>query len=215
MTQLIWKNKVILDLRGESINPYWHVPFALQSLIGEIHVAIQIVSLHEPYFEHRTSGKGEHTHELGIATIETVIVAIVAERALKSLFAQTSPNDKPPRSRKHTLRDIFDKLDTSVQQAVESRFGNMPIEWEQYFEGGNVTGNDVAHILEVTNTTFNDWRYSMEPKSTPDALSMPKALLRASAAVWMVCASEILKWQHPQTTQSQMDSLCDLLPKPS
>lgn len=76
-------------LGGPSANRSWNVPLALHSLCGEIEAAHLLVQAHEPLLRHRLAGSKQAFTELGIATMCVVITSLIAERAIKTLIAQT------------------------------------------------------------------------------------------------------------------------------
>ena len=82
-------------LGGPSANPYWNVPLALKSLCGEIEGAKTLIQAHDPLLSHRLAGFKETLTELGIAAMCVVTTGLIAERAIKTLIAQTKPLEKP------------------------------------------------------------------------------------------------------------------------
>ena len=176
-------NRDILYLGGRSINPHWHVPLTLHSLEGEIVASMSLIDKMEPYLQLRLNGNGEHTHELGLSVAAIVLTAHVAELSLKSLLAQTHPTEKPRVFGQHELSKLFCALDDLVQSEVEEQFVTMPPEWEEYI--GKEYGDSVAKIFSISDNSFVDWRYVMENGASG---GMPEGVLKAAAAVRIVCA---------------------------
>ena len=175
-----------IDLRGPSANPNWHVPRALHSLEGEIEVAKKVIEMWEPYLNHRLAGNKEHTNELGIVTAAIMLTSVIAERAIKTLIAQTQPNIEPKHI--HKLITLFKKLDPSVQQEVQSQFETLPAVWQQYSDD-----TSIEKVLQIADASFVDWRYTMEPKATTGGI--PKPVLKAAVAFKMVCWAHLQAWQ--------------------
>ena len=129
-----------LYLGGPSINPYWNVPLALHSLEGEIETARKIIELWEPLLNHRLAANEEHLHELGTATVAVMVTAVIAERGLKSLIAQTQPTVKPPTGRNgHKLDYLFGQLEPSLQLLATSKSGTHWDPRDQVLDGGLVS----------------------------------------------------------------------------
>ena len=146
----------------------------------------------DPLLNHRTAGNKEHLQELGTATIAVIVTSAIAERALKSLIAQTQPNVKPPSGRDgHDLRMLFGKLYPQVQQQLKTHLETMPDIWAQYWEGDNI-----EEVFRIADTNFVDWRYTMEPKAVSGAI--PKGVLKAAVAVKTVCWAYLKIWQIQQ-----------------
>lgn len=186
----VWEN---LDLEGKylggpSRNPHWHIPRALHSLCGEIEAADILIHAHEPLLQHRVGGHKEATTELGIATACVVMTSLIAERAIKTLIAQTRPQDSPPRG--HSLSELFGRhLPHAIQDEVQRTFESLPSFWPHYLETSTVQG-----VLRTTTSNFVDWRYTMEPKSVTGGLPMP--LLKVAVAVTLAAIDRLTEWQR-------------------
>ena len=175
-----------IHLGGPSINSNWHVPRSLHSLEGEIEAAKKVIELWEPYLNYRIAMNKEHPNELGCATVAVMVTAIVAERALKSLIAQTQPNVAPPK--KHRLCTLFGQLSSLVQQELQTQFKTLPSVWQEYWEG-----DCIEKVFHIADNAFVDWRYTMEPKAVTGGI--PKGVLKATVAVRMVCLAHLQVWQ--------------------
>lgn len=181
-------------LGGPSINRHWNVPRALHSLEGEIEAARKLIEIWEPLLHHRVAGNKEHPNELGTATAAVVLTSIAAERAIKSLIAQTQPNVKPwqlpgLKSREHhELSKLFGKLQPEQQRECQTQFQQLPTFWLEYWEG-----DEIEEVFRIANSSFVDWRYTMEPKATTGGI--PKGVLKAGVAVKLVCWRHLRSWQ--------------------
>lgn len=175
-------------LGGRSPNPHWHVPRALHSLFGEVNTAYWLVNRWAPQMEHRLQTGKWLTEELGTATICITAISAIAERAIKTLIAQTQP-DAPERS--HKLADLFNELDSATKSAVRMEFDALPRLWEDEYLSSSDT---VDSLLRTANTNFVDWRYTMEPEATGGG--MPKPLLAVCAATTVVGIKMLREWQR-------------------
>ena len=178
---------------GPSANPYWSIPLALKSLCGEIEGARILIQAHEPLLNHRLEGFKETLTELGIATICIVTTGLIAERAIKTLIAQTKPLEKPW-SRKdaiggHNLSGLFGKrLNADDQAAVQHQLETLPSFWKHYADTSSVD-----EILKIASDNFVDWRYAMEPKGVTGGV--PKPLLKVAVAITLVSIHRLTQWQ--------------------
>ena len=181
-------------LGGPSVNTHWNVPRALHSLEGEVEAARKVIEVWEPFLQHRLAGNKEHPYELGIATTAVILTSIVAERAIKSLIAQMQPGVKPwqlpglkPREH-HELSKLFGKLQPEHQRECQSQFQQLPAFWLEYWDG-----DEIEDVFGIANSSFVDWRYTMEPKATTGGI--PKGVLKAAVAVKLVCWRHLDSWQ--------------------
>ena len=184
----------VLIFGADSVNPYWHVPAALQSLEGEILAAQNAIAEWEPYLAYRLSGNGEHIYERGMVTPCIIQTAIIAERAMKTLIAQTQPHANPKRT--HKLIQLYKALSTSVQQQVQMQYEALPESWARYAveNVGKHIESSVEAVMNQASDNFTDWRYTMERYSTTNGI--PKLLLKASVAIKFVCWRHLQAWQE-------------------
>ena len=185
----VWANLQLgaIYLGGPSANPHWHIPRALHSLYGEIEAADMLIRACEPLMGQRLAGDGEQTAELGIATTTVVLTSLIAERALKTLIAQTKPHAPVPHS--HELSALFGNgLDATEQDAVQRRLETLPRFWDNY-----AASSTAASVLDIASNNFVDWRYTMEPRKVTGG--MPKPLLAAAIAVTLVGIERLTQWQ--------------------
>ena len=181
-------------LGGPSVNPHWNVPRALHSLEGEIEAARKVIEVWEPFLQHRLAGNKEHSYELGLATTAVILTSIVAERAIKSLIAQTKPVVKPwqlpglKRKEHHELSKLFGKLQPEQQRECQAQFQQLPAFWPEYWDG-----DEIEDVFRIANSSFVDWRYTMEPKATTGGI--PKGVLKAAVAVQLICCRHLNSWQ--------------------
>ena len=185
----IWANIHLgnMYLGGPSANPSWHVPRALHSLCGEIAAADTLIRSSEPLWSQRLADQREPITKLGVATTCVVVTALIAEKALKTIIAQTKPQGAPPHS--HKLSELFHKnLDVNEQEAVQRELESLPAFWGGYAE----TATALA-ILDTASTSFVEWRYAMERGATG---GMPKPLLTVAVAVTLVGMARLSEWQQ-------------------
>ena len=189
----------VLNFGADSVNPHWHVPAALQSLEGEILAAQNAIAEWEPYLAYRLSGNGEHIYERGMVTLCIIQTAIIAERAVKTLIAQTQPHANPKRTHgthgTHKLIQLYKALSTPVQQHVQMQYEALPESWARYAVEniGEEIESSVEAVMSQASDNFTDWRYTMERDRTTNGI--PKLLLKASVAIKFVC------WRHLQASQ--------------
>lgn len=183
----------VLNFAVNSVNPHWHVPAALQSLEGEIVAAQNSIAEWEPYLAYRLSGNSEHLYERGMVTTCIIQTAIIAERSIKTLIAQTQPKTNPKRT--HKLIVLYKNLSIPVQQQVQTQYETLPESWAQYAveKVGETIEDSVEAIMNLASDNFIDWRYTMERSRTTNGI--PKLLLKASVAIKFVC------WRHLQACQ--------------
>ena len=67
----------------------------------------------------------------------------------------------------------------------------MPAFWLEYWDG-----DEIEEVFRIANSSFVDWRYTMEPKATTGGI--PKGVLKAGFAVKMVCWRHLHGWQVSQ-----------------
>ena len=151
-------------LGGTSANQFWDVPLSLKSLCGEIEAAQILIQAHAPLMEQRLAGNEEMLTELGIATTCVVTTSLIAEKAIKTLIAQTKHREKPwspkllPGLKGHDLAGLFrQRLNSVDQEAVRHQLHTLPAFWNNYAETGSL-----EEILDIASNNFVDWRYAME-----------------------------------------------------
>ncbi len=168
---------------GPSINPHWHVPRALHSLEGEIDTAKRIIERLDSFLEQRIAGF-EHVHELGVVSTAIMVSALVAERALKSLIAQTQPTVQPKKT--HGLANLFAQLEAPVQEEIRAQYRMMQ-DWVAHYE-------DIEEVFSVASKSFEAWRYTMEDRTARGGI--PRDVLKAGAAVHAICFRYLRMWQR-------------------
>ena len=184
-----------VHLGGPSANPFWNVPLALHSLCGEIEAVQILIRAHLSLQNLRLAENKEATYELGMATMCVVTTSLIAERAIKTLVAQTKPQEKPwspklsAQFQGHELSALFrERLNSVDQEAVRNQLETLPIFWNHYAET-----RTVEDILEVANDNFVDWRYAMEPGGATGGLSKP--VLKVAFAFTLVGIERLTRWQ--------------------
>ena len=185
-------------LGGASANPFWNVPLALKSLCGEIEAAQILIQAHEPLLEHRLAGNEEVLTELGIATTCMVTTSLIAEKAIKTLVAQTKHREKPwsakllPGLKGHDLAALFSqRLNAADQDAVRRQLETLPPFWNHYAET-----RSLEEILDIASNNFDDWRYAVESGGATGGV--PKPLLKVSVAFTLVGINRLTQWQAMQ-----------------
>ena len=185
----LWDNipRGSVYLKGPSANPTWDVPLALHSLLGVLVAAEALVRLWEHDSGPRLSGEPESNCELGSVAACIVVTSYAAETALKTIVAQTKPNDEVPRT--HDLSELFHKhIPRQEQESIQHRLEALPNPWR------DVVGSSTAsNLLDIARTNFVDWRYVMEPKRAQDGI--PKPLLAVAIAVTLVGTDLLGSWQ--------------------
>lgn len=185
-------------LGGPSANPFWNVPLSLKSLCGEIEAAQILIQAHEPLLEHRLAGNDELLTELGIATTCVVTTSLIAEKAIKTLVAQTKHREKPwspkllPGLKGHDLAALFrQRLNPADQDAVQRQLETLPAFWNHYAET-----RSLEEILDIASNNFNTWRYAIERGGATGGV--PKPLLKVSVAFTLVGIDRLTQWQAIQ-----------------
>ena len=186
-------------LGGPSANPFWNVPFSLKSLCGEIEAAQFLIQAHAPLLEQRLADNEEMLTELGLATTCVVTTSLIAEKAIKTLVAQTKHREKPwsprllPGLKGHDLAALFrQRLNPTDQDAVQHQLETLPAFWNHYAET-----RSLEEILDIASNNFDDWRYAMEGGSPTGGI--PKPLLKVSVAFTLVGINRLTQWQAMQS----------------
>ena len=186
-------------LGGPSANPFWNVPFSLKSLCGEIEAAQFLIQAHAPLLEQRLAGNEEMLTELGLATTCVVTTSLIAEKAIKTLVAQTKHREKPwspkllPGLKGHDLAALFrQRLNPADQDAAQHQLEILPAFWNQYAET-----RSLEEILDIASNNFDDWRYAMEGGGPTGGI--PKPLLKVSVAFTLVGINRLTQWQAMQS----------------
>ena len=179
-----------VNLRGSSANPYWHVPRALHSALGEIEAAKHLISLWEPYRDHRLREGSEDTLELGLATCAVINTALIVEKALKTLLALQVSGSRPRRW--HSLNDLFDELEPNTKQDICVAFREVVRRNEGYWED-----DDFDSVLTTASATFVKWRYGAEPNGATGGIA--KGVLLAGLAIVCVGVTRLTQWRSKQT----------------
>ena len=171
----------------------------LQIYLATVLAAQNAIAEWEPYLAYRLSGNGEHIYERGMVTLCIIQTAIIAERAVKTLIAQTQPHANPKRTHgkhgTHKLIQLYKALSTPVQQHVQMQYEALPESWARYAveNVGEEIESSVEAVMNHASDNFTDWRYTMERDRTTNGI--PKLLLKASVAIKFVC------WRHLQASQ--------------
>ena len=191
-----------LDLTAPSVNSHWHVPHAIQSLIGETYLARRNFDIWQPYLAQRIEKGDEHAFERGIATSLIIQVSLVAERSIKTLLAQTDPSWNGVKE--HDLIILYRQLDYQDRRLIQAQFDH-PNFASNWLKVSDEKQSDVESLIDTAKRNFVDWRYSMERKRTGGGI--PGPLLKASAAVNLVCIWHLLRAQQVAPLVFPIDDL--------
>ena len=164
-----------VEMSETSVNPCWHVPYALLLLRGIEPSAKLLIDEADKLLEKNLAGQ-DHPETQGVVAAAVVSTAWAAEFALKTLLAQTRPTEKP---HGHSLVDLFEKLEPEIQ-----------VQAQTYLEDQNVFGEpdsdpDLRDILVKGSRNFVDWRYIPERQHTDSGV--PWALLNVTRALKNLC----------------------------
>lgn len=191
-----------LDLTGPSVNPHWHVPGSIHSLIGEIYVARRIFDLWQPYLRRRLDEHHSHTYERGVATSLIIQAGLITERSLKSLIAQTQP--KWEGTYEHDLWVLYSLLRTDDRIRIQTQFEHptFATQWRRFSDPND---NIAENIIKIAKRNFTDWRYTMERSRTSNGV--PGPLLKVAAAVNLVSIWHLLDGQESVGVSFPIDDL--------
>ena len=173
-------------LKGDGINAHWNVNRSLEMLQGLQSSAMLLIRDLDDHVEQRDSGGGKHPNMMGNAVAAIVLTSYAAEIALKTLHAQTKPNERPPRG--HCLLELYDELDPETKLEAQELIRKLkPMGSPQWF--GETP--DIRSSIEQGNTNFSDWRYLPEkPKMTG---GVPKVLVNIVRVMQHLCLRRVLE----------------------
>lgn len=176
-----------VKLEGKGKNRYWHIPRGLEVLQGALSSAMLLLEELDKHIELRDTKSEPHPDMLGNGAVATFVVAYLTEIAIKTLFAQINPLDKPPQG--HDLLDVFNFLSQETQREVQDMFENMePLGGDLNWLGEN---ESVKEILKIGRFNFNNWRYLMEKEEVTDGI--PKGLINVAQAIMIVCQKKVFQ----------------------
>ncbi len=174
-----------IHLEGDGVNTHWNVHRSLEMLQGLQNSAMLLIRELDDHVEQRDRGGGKHPNMIGNAVAAIVLTSYAAEIALKSLHAQTKPDEPPPRG--HYLLELYDQLDPETKLEAQDLIRKLkPIGSPQWI--GEAT--DIRSLIEQGNTNFSDWRYLPErPRMTS---GVPKVLVNIVQVIQHLCLQQAL-----------------------
>ena len=172
-------------LKGDGINAHWNVHRSLEMLQGLQNSAMLLIRELDDHIEQRDGGGGKHPNMTGNAVAVIVLTSYAAEIALKTLHAQTKPNEPPPRG--HYLLELYDELDPETKLEAQELIRKLkPIGSPQWIG----SAPDIRSLIQQGNTNFSDWRYLPEkPKMTS---GVPKVLVNIVQVIQHLCLQQVL-----------------------
>ena len=187
--------------QGPSVNPHWDVSIALKQLRGLQSAGKLLVEEVDRHFNRvGNSGCTSHPEARGMATAAVMVVSHAAEFALKTLYAQTHPKEKPKDLGTHDLAALFDELDPAIQAQAQKCLETLPVLGNSDWLGDEP---DLRLILEEDRGNFVEWRYV--PEQTSEWVkAAPHALLNAVQALGHLCRD--LTTGQSQSGRGQGDS---------
>ncbi len=170
--------------QGPSVNPHWDVSFALKQLRGLQSAGTLLVEEVDRHFTRVGDSRfTTHPESKGMATAAVMVVSYAAEFALKTLYAQTHPKEKPKDLGTHDLVALFDELDPAIQAQAQKCLETLPVLGNSDWLGDEP---DLRLILEEDSGNFVEWRYVPEQTSN-GVKAAPHALLNAVQALGHLC----------------------------
>ena len=166
------------------MNPHWNVHLSLELLQGLKRAGKLLIEELDKHIEQRDTGGGDHPDMKGNATAAILVTSYAVEIAIKTLHAQTKPNEKPPNG--HHLLYLFDELPQPAQAKAIHMLKTMPPVGHSNWVGEHP---DIREIIETGSANFTDWRYL--PESQKDK-GIPKGLINAAEALRRVCLEYVL-----------------------
>ena len=171
--------KNTLHITDHGVNSHWSVPKGLEDLQGLMKGAILLIEELDRQIVRRDKGERPLPEIIGIAACVTMVTSYATEIAIKTLIAQTKPEQKPPKS--HKLLYLFDQLDQDAQEKVQNTFNTMtPIGQPNWIDANG----SIRQMIEIGSANFVEWRYRPEKKSVSNGI--PKGLINVAEAVRIV-----------------------------
>lgn len=168
-----------VHLTGQGPNPHWNVHRSLELLQGLESAGFLLLQELDTHLAQRDFGKGKHPEMLGTATAAILLTSYGVEIAIKTLLAQTNPNESPPRG--HDLLALFDALDQETKVRADRMLRTVPA----IGQSGWVGGLNTRESLKSGSSNFTDWRYLSERPSVGGGV--PKVLINVMRALRAVC----------------------------
>ena len=172
-----------VHLPGVGINAQWNIHRSLEMLQGLQNSAMLLLREMDEHIEQRDSGDEQNPNMMGNAVAAVVLTSYAAEIAIKTLHAQTKPDEHPPRG--HFLLDLYDGLDPTVKAEAQQMICQLPPLGAQHWIG---EGPDIRELIKQGNSNFSEWRYLPE-KPRVDS-GVPKVLVNVVQVMQCLC----LQW---------------------
>ena len=157
-------------LPGAGVNPYWNIHRSLEMLQGLQNSAMLLIRELDDHVNQRDSGGGKNPNMMGNAVAVIVLTSYAAEIALKTLHAQITPCDPPPRG--HYLLDLYDSLDSETKAEAQMLICQLPPMGAPSWIGENP---DIRALINQGNSNFDEWRYL--PEKPHMGSGVPKVLV--------------------------------------
>lgn len=184
-------------LPGDGVNAQWNVHRSLEMLQGLQNSAMLLLREMDEHIEQRDSGGGKNPNMMGNAVATIVLTSYAAEIAIKTLHAQTKPNECPPRG--HFLLDLYDSLDPAVKIEAQQQICQLPPLGAQNWIGEHP---DIRELIKQGNSNFSDWRYLPE-KPRMDS-GVPKVLVNIVQVMQSLCLQRVLRSLQNLGDESEM-----------
>ena len=176
---MTFKDGSTIHLAGQGPNPHWNVHRSLELLQGLESAGFLLLQELDTHLAKRDSGRGSHPEMLGTATAAILLTSYGVEIAIKTLHAQTNPNEPPPRG--HDLLDLFDALDPDSKVIADRMLRTLPAIGQSDWVGGQT----IRESIKLGRWNFTDWRYMSERPGVGGGV--PKVLINVMRALRTVC----------------------------
>ena len=173
-----------IHLAGQGPNPHWNVHRSLELMQGLESAGFLLLQELDTHLAQRDSGRGSHPEMLGTATAAILLTSFGVEIAIKTLHAQTNPNERPPRG--HELLDLFDALDPDSKVSADRILRTLPAIGQSDWVGRK----NIRECIKLGSRNFTDWRYMSERPSVGGGV--PKVMVNVMRALRAVCLELVL-----------------------
>ena len=171
-------------LTGGGVNAHWNVHRALEILQGLQNSAMLLIRELDDHVKQRDGGGGKHPNMMGNAVAVVVLTSYAAEIALKTVHAQTKPNEPPPRG--HDLLELYDQLDSAIRvEAQELISKATPMGSPQWIG----EAPEIRSLIKQGNANFSDWRYLPERPNVTNGV--PKVLVNVVQVMQTLCLKRV------------------------
>lgn len=174
-----------IHLAGDGINSHWNVHRSLEMLQGLQNSAMLLIRELDNHVKQRDTGGGKHPNMMGNVVAAIVLTSYASEIALKTLHAQTKPNEPPPRG--HYLLDLYDELDSSTKSEAQELICKLRPMGSPEWIGKNP---DIRALVKQGNSNFSDWRYL--PEKAHMTNGVPKVLVNVVQVLQHICLQQVL-----------------------